>query len=484
MSITSVAAEVFRNDVTPGNPLSGKHKPDKGAIRDLFAQVESEMVSAVDFDSRAGYATSASFGLVGDGVADDTAAMQAFFDNSFGRGYLAPGTYKCSPLTMPGEVEIWGGPFAIIKGATATGVLITLTGSDITLRGFTVDGIALLDTVAGGYIAGHYGIQSEYGGDLDLGTSFGILAQRITIDGLTVKNFGHSAIDLRKVDDSLVAHCNVSRCGYGGIMFWSGLRCDVKYNTVTNIFPGDDGITPKLNAYGVVFSNWTLDRVSVECRGLYNKVYDIPSWEGMDEHNGEGIEFIGNTIKRCATGIAFQHSTAGQPLLDCKALGNTIVGWAGTFTRENDYTLEGGIIAIGAPIAGGQGTGLTLNDNSFIQHGDSRTGGFAGTSGAIKVQNMQNFTINDNRFYNCMCQAIYLETGIDGVGDSCIGFQITGNIISVLNTINSIKRAIRTTGRCLGQVSGNYAVDAGLTNAFTQSGSPTNVTTFANNTSV
>ena len=78
------------------------------------------------------------FGAVGDGVADDTIAIQAALNVS--RSLLVPaGTYLCGPLSIPGNSTIWFDAAAHIMARVGFGInesLITISAvSDVTIHG-------------------------------------------------------------------------------------------------------------------------------------------------------------------------------------------------------------------------------------------------------------------------------------------------------------------------------------------------------------
>jgi len=87
--------------------------------------------------------TPVKFGATGDGVTDDTAAVQAAISASYGKTLFFPaGTYLCSDLSVAGNLEFIGAPGATIKykagGATAL-VYVTGTSTFFKSTGITYD---------------------------------------------------------------------------------------------------------------------------------------------------------------------------------------------------------------------------------------------------------------------------------------------------------------------------------------------------------
>ena len=79
------------------------------------------------------------FGAVGDGVTDDTAAVQAALTS--GTVFFPKGTYICGPLTAPAGVQVRGKRNAVVKmKAASVGALLTLAdASGASIEGITFD---------------------------------------------------------------------------------------------------------------------------------------------------------------------------------------------------------------------------------------------------------------------------------------------------------------------------------------------------------
>lgn len=109
-----------------GSSLVGFRQAGTGAVVRTAQDKMREWVSVKDF------------GAVGDGVADDTIAIQAALNVS--RSLLVPaGTYLCGPLSIPGNSTIWFDAAAHIMARVGFGVnesLITISAvSDVTIHG-------------------------------------------------------------------------------------------------------------------------------------------------------------------------------------------------------------------------------------------------------------------------------------------------------------------------------------------------------------
>ena len=180
-------------------------------------------------------------------------------------------------------------------------------------------------------------------------------------------------------------------------MTWSGLDVLVRDCQMYDIFPGDasgGAAAPLQNAYGGTFSNYSADRIPQRCTFLRNLVYDVPTWEGLDEHHGREISFLDNTIIGCSQGISSQHSTVGQEAYRIIIRRNIIKGFATSrvYNGQTCYSTSGIIVNGGAGL--NVGSVVEICDNELEECGDTRPS--PGGSGAIKIENVWRFTIQGN----------------------------------------------------------------------------------------
>lgn len=90
------------------------------------------------------------FGAVGDGIADDTSALQAALDASEGRSLLLPGDrifLISAPLNLPSGISLKGaGAIRAVHEATLGRWLLQATGkTDISIEGITLESILRVD---------------------------------------------------------------------------------------------------------------------------------------------------------------------------------------------------------------------------------------------------------------------------------------------------------------------------------------------------
>ena len=116
------------------------------------------------------------FGAVGDGVADDTAAIQAAINYGITSGmsvYIKSGTYKFSTLTITGRINIFGdGMFTSILNSTCTGstdaITITPPTNGSSNTGYLFSDFGVTNAILG---AGRYGIRITLGTNAYLSNS-------------------------------------------------------------------------------------------------------------------------------------------------------------------------------------------------------------------------------------------------------------------------------------------------------------------------
>lgn len=174
-------------------------------------------------------------GAVGDGIADDTAALQAAIDLAAETGraaFLPPGRYRCGTLYLRPEVVLyaeptWGfrreacGRTAIVQAEENMACQLDLT----TAGGCTLRGLSLLGSGTG-RCAGLLSRKKDYGQQED--------AYRI--EDCCVSNYGGHAVFLDHVWCFSVRHCQFGHCGGDGLRVngWDGFVLD-------NWFSGNAG---------------------------------------------------------------------------------------------------------------------------------------------------------------------------------------------------------------------------------------------------
>jgi hypothetical protein len=344
------------------------------------------------------------FGAIGDGVTDDTAAIQSAL-SAGGYLYLPPLTYLVSGNLTADTAIVVDGYGATLNWASDTtanrGILVT--GSSVAFHGLKLDGPQYATEVTT-----QHGIYA-YGAD-----SSNYLTD-IVIRDCSFINWGFYGVYLKYVANFQVNHNKISSCNFGGVVALSCSRGSISFNDIYNI-------TATPNAYGIMASRDTSDSLVTDPRSeniaiIGNWVRNVTNWEGIDTHAGQHIRIAGNSVLSCKHGIVATpaNDTSAEATwapLDITIEGNTID------SQVTDGTLESGIIFTGAhdgvSTVNEYGTG-TITGNVVRGYGLA-----ADTLGnAIYCHSTQGLAISANSVFYPGNSAMLLSH--DNVGFSVIG---------------------------------------------------------------
>lgn len=137
---------------------------DLTSPRPVANQVIAAEIERIKRDTAKDYVTPQMFGAVGDGVADDTEAIQAAIDNSAsGLVYFPDAVYKHGTITVQDKENfVIDGNFArhILSGADTTAFLLTGRLRNVTIKNCVIEGDGNADS-------GQIGIGSPSGVDME-----------------------------------------------------------------------------------------------------------------------------------------------------------------------------------------------------------------------------------------------------------------------------------------------------------------------------
>ena len=351
------------------------------------------------------------FGAVGDGVADDTAAIQAAITASANKAvYFPSGTYVATTLTVSSPCRLFGE--GIIKKTTAaSSALLTLNANDVDIEGLEFRGasfdampasVVFLDTAIKVYGASSV---SPY--------------RRFNITNVKVNGFAGFAMDIRWSEDVTITGCQIRYCGYAGILFDSIVRGVIANNRISFIDAGTG-----TNAYGISLSRdptkTLVNSVPTEHVTVTgNVVTDVAKWTGIDGHAPHNCNIVGNVVARCKSGIYAQYDSAVDPYPSparyVRIADNVVIGRS--TTSENNL----GVASLGTATAGvGFNEHIVIENNSVINAG-SPTGGAAAVS------------LNYSRHSVARNNVVYKGIGAGlSMTNSCDQCMMEGNLVDGL----------------------------------------------------
>lgn len=235
------------------------------------------------------------FGAVGDGVADDTAAVQAAFDFATSTRiavYVPNGTYKLSDTVII-RGEVFGNGVFVSDGVMSNKALLE---TDPTKNYFKISGISVMGDIGGVDITNNV-------------TGIAVLSVGVTLESVEVR-YCYLGVRIScfivKLNDCLVVSCdtNVSiyRPAYNstretndiritGGAYWGGITYAM--------FIGDDRFGPYptagvLHGVGITVRDTALDRSTVRIKNVGDVLFESCYWEGPTNKKCVEIASLGN----------------------------------------------------------------------------------------------------------------------------------------------------------------------------------------------
>ena len=187
------------------------------------------------------------FGAKGDGVTDDTAAIQAAIDASSTAGggtvFFPDGTYLCGQLTIGNNVRLQGSPLTQILASSAS-VMVIVSGNNIEITSIDFNGD---DTATGGI---HLAVDSVRC-SLTRNIIRNITASGQTVDGIFFQD-GCDNLTIREnyIHDIYTGDGQPSRAIRGADTVDPPVNVRIIGNEIDNIYPVND-------ADGIVIQNWS-----------------------------------------------------------------------------------------------------------------------------------------------------------------------------------------------------------------------------------
>jgi parallel beta-helix repeat protein len=378
------------------------------------------------------------FGAVGDGVTNDTLAIQNAIDFAETNQlplYIPEQTFVVTALTVSNPLKIYGqGTLQRLTGLNSA--IISVSSGNV-----EIDGLTILGPEANTKIA--VTNQPERGIEV-MGVDTPSQLSNIVVKNCIVNGVAGMGIWVQYAENVLIENNNVSYCGYAGIQFLSVIHGIVTKNRVDNI---DSVTSGSPNWYGISLSrnpsvNLSTSARCTNCIVSENIVSNVPQWTGIDAHSGFKSSFINNNIYYCAYGIVLQYDSSTQAfpsgVEEFIVSGNTIEGAANIADNRS------GIACIGLP--------ATKNKNIQISNNILEgCGSYTDTLGAIYVNDTDASIVSENQMISCVRHGI-------GLNGAC------NNLLIKHNIVNGV-----VDGNLLNNRSYMYVQMASLTNCLLQS---------------
>lgn len=360
------------------------------------------------------------YGVTGNGVTDDGAAMQLAVTAAGGKSLLIPpGSYNMgsTALSVPAGTSISA------YGATLTWTIhvtgVSFVGS--TFKQSNWFGGKLVGAKNASYNASGIAMSCVGTAGSPPTNVYGPKIKDVELNGWGAIGFYAQYCNRAEITNS-----RLLSIGYAGVLFMSSINSIADYNYISDISPGTSG-----NAYGVTF---TRDYGSLTQyprstgSACHNVITNIPVWKAMDTHGGENILFNDNYIYDCETGISITTSKTAS-VYDVSpqkviAENNTVI-----------YSSNNGAAKCGIELTGGYDSGTTYSYSSDCIIANNVIYGCGQDNnvnlGSLRIYATKNVKVVNNVIENSWGAGIQLTI-------ENLGMDVSGNtVIDVFDNTNA-----------------------------------------------
>ena len=340
------------------------------------------------------------FGAVGDGVADDAAAIQSALNSGAKNIELVAGaTYKVSSaLTVPADVQINGngalvqasGHFRLFSFTNGGGVFnLNMTGAGDSV--YTVDSTAI-------YCSGSSNVSAAP-----------TYVAGPTVENCTISLFGEYGVYLAYTKQTRIVGNKIDQIGYAGI---GGVSCEdtiIDGNMIKDIITG----SPGGDAYGVFVdrkdgTSELEEPRSYRCSITNNIIENVSAsaadnGQGIDTHGGVDFIIDGNKITNCEAGIFLTASS----ISGVQELGPIRCIVSNNIISSNLYRSYGIVVygaRTGATVAE-HATDCVISGNILIGHGLKTSPTVPG----VYLSATKNVSVVGNVFKQCGGSCVMLD---------------------------------------------------------------------------
>lgn len=250
------------------------------------------------------------------------------------------------------------------------------------------------------------------------GTSAASPATNIVVRGVTLRNFGMHGVYLQYVEEFDVSRNRITDCYYAGVLTCSTIGGTIHANRVRNIIGASE-------AYGIAISRLSTSSLVTDPRSANitvtgNVVRDVPNWEGIDTHAGQGITIAGNRVYGCYIGILVGPQKNGAAVytyapIDVTVTGNTVDSGLTTGAALYGISFTGAAGTPGSPVDLAYGA---ITGNVVRGYGEQSNS----IAGAIYTHDTRGLVMSGNTVIEPSPHGIYI--GHDSYDFVCVGNQI------------------------------------------------------------
>lgn len=402
---------------------------DSGVLDSGLSAADLGVITAVNSSFPNAATNVKNFGAVGDGVNNDTAAIQAAFNSGAAEIYYPTGTFLQDTITIPTTVKRVWGPGTIKQRATDTRIFEAANSTGIDLDGLRIQG---------NYAAGQTTSSSNNRG-LVFTSCTGV-----RVRGCYITNIQYVAVHLIGCNRCVIEgnHFNL----VGAAIYSRGTSNSViAHNTIdTTIF--DDTV------FTIAISLESTDGhdygISKHITILGNTVKGFKNAQGIMAHAVTNLTIAGNTVIDPVIGISINPYNATDICSYIAIVGNSV----SCIDTLKDYSGGNDGIICQAGGATPDITDITISGNVVINANRAEN---AAGQGGIRIGYTKRVTIAGNVVTSAQRNGIYVVDSEDHI-------TITGNLVDNVIVGGATQNGIHVAGASsTGYIGGNSFKDLG-----------------------